>query len=210
MRVLLISAFIAVMHCQIACARGKTAETMDVDALYTKGTRHLNSGANAEALAAFDLAVASGSGGGKTQGFLHVNRGLTLARLGRPHEAIAEYEGVLRLQPAHIYALYNNGLSLRRIGRFSEAIQRFQQALQVQPNHADARHDLCALQFELRGSDDVLTSAVRRRLNDALHNCDQCLSLQPQHQLAHVTRGLVLNALQVPPLLTLSNVLIDL
>jgi tetratricopeptide (TPR) repeat protein len=52
---------------------------------------------------------------------------------GRYHDAIADCEQVIRLNPIHFGALHGLGLCNMALGNYRTAIQSFQRAVQVQP-----------------------------------------------------------------------------
>src|SRR5206468_12887838 len=62
------------------------------------------------------------------------NRGRMLAERGRPTEAIAEFERVLKTDPAHVQAHYNLGALYADAGDFGKAAEHFAFARQADPN----------------------------------------------------------------------------
>ncbi len=58
---------------------------------------------------------------------------------GDPDEAIACYEALIRLVPAHVNALINLGLIFEDIDRYGEAVQLYRTVLEYYPNHPRAR-----------------------------------------------------------------------
>ena len=54
---------------------------------------------------------------------VHANRGVTLASLGRYHEALQAFEDALGLDPDDITALNNIAILLSKMGRDSEAME---------------------------------------------------------------------------------------
>jgi tetratricopeptide (TPR) repeat protein len=68
--------------------------------------------------------------------------GNVLAGTGRLAGAIAEYQQVLRLDPARIQARNNLGNALLMAGRIDEAIAEYQQVLRVRPDDVSVRENL--------------------------------------------------------------------
>lgn len=66
----------------------------------------------------------------------HYNYASSLARTGRPAEAIKQFEATLRLSPRHKGAHYNLANALFESGRYDEAIATYRQALVFEPNNA--------------------------------------------------------------------------
>jgi len=54
---------------------------------------------------------------------VHANRGVTLATLGRSHEALQAFEDALEYDPNDMTALNNGCILLSRMGRDSEAME---------------------------------------------------------------------------------------
>ena len=180
---------------QARATLGATGAREPAADLYSKGTNMLNRGALHEAMSMFDAAVKASAAAPAPH--LLVNRALTLARLGRPEDALAGYDAALRVLPQHTYALYNRGLVLRALHRPAEAASGLEKAIAAQPTNSDAYHDHCAALFESRGADDLITPALRALMERALVSCDRAAELDPTHAFAFATRGLVLGTLQV-------------
>ena len=53
---------------------------------------------------------------------------------GRPAEALAEFEKVLRADPGHRNALYNKGIALLQMGRGNEAVAAWEELLKRHPD----------------------------------------------------------------------------
>jgi len=67
------------------------------------------------------------------------NRGNALLALNRPQEAIASYDGGLRIAPKHARLLTNQAIALRRLDRPHEALLGLNRALVGNPDFAEAR-----------------------------------------------------------------------
>jgi tetratricopeptide (TPR) repeat protein len=59
------------------------------------------------------------------------NKGVALAELGRPAEALTCYDRALQINPRYRNAWYNKGVALRKTGRIQEALACFEQAQQL-------------------------------------------------------------------------------
>jgi protein O-GlcNAc transferase len=68
--------------------------------------------------------------------------GLSYAMLGRPEEAVREFQKVLGIQPRHVAALANLGVALTQLGRNEEAVTTFQRAISCDPWQAGFHHAL--------------------------------------------------------------------
>jgi hypothetical protein len=66
------------------------------------------------------------------------NRGAALRMLGRPAEALADYDRALALAPAKAEVLNNRGVALAALNRHAEAIECYDAALRVAPDYARA------------------------------------------------------------------------
>jgi protein O-mannosyl-transferase len=64
------------------------------------------------------------------------------ADVGKPSEAMAQYQQALRLDPNASAAHHNLGLVLQGQGRNQEAMAEFRAALQLQPDYESAEHNL--------------------------------------------------------------------
>jgi tetratricopeptide (TPR) repeat protein len=66
------------------------------------------------------------------------NRGVTLRKLGKPEEAVKNYDKAIKLDSIY-YAAYNNkGVSLDYLERYEEAIENYDKALELYPNYIQA------------------------------------------------------------------------
>jgi tetratricopeptide (TPR) repeat protein len=79
-------------------------------------------------------------------------------RLGRPGEALANYEAALALKPGHPEALYNRAIALQGLRRFEEALANYDRALAVKPDFAAAWINRGIALRDLKRSDAALAS----------------------------------------------------
>jgi len=110
----------------------------------------------------------------------HSSLGVALAAQGRLHEALAEYQEALEIDPGSVAAYYNLGVALAFQNRFDEAIPIYQKVLKSQPHFATAHFSL--------GS----ALARRGRLDEALAHYQLALEASPDFALAHDGAGSVL------------------
>ena len=68
---------------------------------------------------------------GKARG--HNNLGRAYWKMGRPEEALKEFQVALTLNPKHAKAQVNLGVIYHDQGRYDEAIQVFERAITVNP-----------------------------------------------------------------------------
>ena len=104
---------------------------------------------------------------------------------GRLHEAIAEYQAALRLNPAYAQAHNNLGVALAKVpGRLGDAIAEYEAALRLQPDS-----------FETHNNLGNAWSRVPGRLNDAVAEYEAALHLNPDFARAHSNLGGALSQL---------------
>jgi cytochrome c-type biogenesis protein CcmH/NrfG len=65
---------------------------------------------------------------------VRVDMGACLVSLGKPAEAIAAFELVLKSQPGHKKALFNKGVALMQSGRAAEAAAIWEELLKRYPD----------------------------------------------------------------------------
>ena len=63
-----------------------------------------------------------------------LSKGRALWQLKRYEEALLLFEGLLRENPANIFACAGKGLSLHRLKRYTEALEAYERVLQLHPN----------------------------------------------------------------------------
>lgn len=95
-------------------------------------------------------------------------RALELEDAGRPEEALAQYQKLLRQEPQHADAWHNHGLLLARLGRLDEAEQSHRDYVRAHPESARARHDL---------ADVLLARSAYQAAIDALQGADEPTAL---------------------------------
>jgi protein O-GlcNAc transferase len=101
------------------------------------------------------------------------NYGNALLKLGRPEEALAQYEGLPHLKPA----LLNRGKALHEMKRFEDAVASYQGALQVEPDNAEALSNCAGALIALQ------------RPEQALVYCERAIALKPDLAEAHNNMG---------------------
>jgi tetratricopeptide (TPR) repeat protein len=111
------------------------------------------------------------------------NRGLTLHELKRFEEALASFDGALKVRPDYAEALSNRGATLHELKRFEEALASFDRALEVRPHYAEALFN--------RGN----TLRQLKRLEEALVSFDRALEVRPDYAEALSNRGNILRQL---------------
>ena len=67
--------------------------------------------------------------------------GIVLQSLGRPGQALAEYQQAVGIDPRHIEAQHNLGNVLHMLGRSAEAIPHFEAALALRPDIAELHNN---------------------------------------------------------------------
>ncbi len=106
------------------------------------------------------------------------NLALTLAKMGRPEEAIEQFEKTVRLKPDRAHS--NLCALLNYLGRTKEAIEHGELALNINPNAADAHNNLA----------NALAKAGRKQ--EAIEQYRLALRLKPDYPDAHNNLGFLL------------------
>jgi predicted TPR repeat methyltransferase len=70
------------------------------------------------------------------------NRGIVLAELDRPEEALQSYERAVAIAPDYAEAFYNRGNALRDLCRIEDAAESYERAIALVPEHAAAHWNL--------------------------------------------------------------------
>jgi Flp pilus assembly protein TadD len=141
------------------------------------GNEHTRAGHFAEALAAYEEAIAINP----RDVDAYYNKGVVLDELKRYEEAIEAYEGVIGLNPQYTDAYNNKGIALDELKRYEEAIRCYEQAIGLNPQYADAYNNKGIALYNLG------------RYEEALRCYEQAIASNPQYILAYKNKG---NALQ--------------
>lgn len=145
-------------------------------------------------------------------------QGLQYHGQGQLDQAMAAYEQVLQLAPAHFGALYHVGIAAFQVGNFEMAAGFFRSALAVDGDDAAAHSNLGNALKELGRPDEALSSYARAlaingadadthynlagtlqalgRHAEALHGYDQALALNGADEQAWHHRAVVLRQLK--------------
>lgn len=79
----------------------------------------------------------------------HINKGISLARMGKYKDAIIEYDKALEINPYKDKVYYNKGISLSKLGNYKDAIIECDKALEINPNFAEAYYNKGFLLYNL-------------------------------------------------------------
>jgi tetratricopeptide (TPR) repeat protein len=120
--------------------------------------------------------------GEKTAAFW-INKGGSLAALGRREEAISCYDQALAIDPQFAGAWYNKGTALYRLGQREKAMSCYNQALAIEPRDA--------VTLNKKGT----ALADLRRHGEAIGCYDQALAFDPRYATAWSNKGTALAAL---------------
>lgn len=146
-----------------------------------------------------------------------LHRGVLLAELRRPAEALASYDAALALRPDSAHALYNRGTVLQSLGRHAEAMASYERLLSAQPGDAEALNNLGVCLLETGRPAEALPAFERAlaarptyaealnnrgnalqqldRSTEALASYGKSLALRPDHPETLNNRGNALRAL---------------
>lgn len=112
--------------------------------------------------------------------FAENNLGLALLAAGRQEEAIAHWEGAIRLKPDYPEAHFNIGRTLFKMGDFGRAAASFRRALLLRPHLAAYHYNLGTALARLH------------QLPEAIGHLRQAVDIQPEFAEAHHNLGSVL------------------
>ena len=101
---------------------------------------------------------------------------------GQFAEALALYDGVIRLNPNIAQVHSNRGAVLAVLGRFDEALGSYDRAIKLKSDNSDDYYN--------RG----IVLAKLGRLEDAIRNYDRAIKLNPDSMPAYYSKGLALQA----------------
>ncbi len=142
----------------------------------------------------------------------HYLRGVLMRQLGRPLDALADFQRTTQLDPRYAEAYYNQGVLLQEMRRLDEALASYDRALALNPQIAEAYNNrgtvlrLCGrLEEALHAYDCALAlkpdaqtynnrSVALRflwRTREAIADCERALALQPRCVDAYINRGIV-------------------
>ncbi len=109
----------------------------------------------------------------------YVNRGTALAEMGRPSDALADYDKAITINPEIAGTYVNRGGMDSALGRHTEAIADFDAALRLDNNLPSA--------YVNRGVEYLRLG----RLDEAAADLTKAIELNPRHAGALANRGLV-------------------
>ncbi|MBC8288318.1 MAG: tetratricopeptide repeat protein [Nitrospinae bacterium] len=139
------------------------------------------------------------------------NVGEAYDKLGKYDEAIAEFEGSLKINPDYFFGLSNLGNIYGKQRKLPEAIDYFKKALKQKPDYSPAHYNL-ARALHLTGKRQEAAESYRKSIksnpffeqafynlaylamelslfDEALENFEKFLSMQPNHSKAHFGAG---------------------
>lgn len=182
-------------------------------ALLERGARFLEKGKAANALRAFEDAIALDAANAEA----FCQRGNALADLGQLPAAIASYDRAIALDPRHAEAHDFKGVALAALGEFEPALQSVERALRIAPERFNALNNRANLLREVGRFDEALdafdrviarepgfaaaygmrarTFAPLGRHVEALHGFEEALALEPRNLEALCNRGTALSRL---------------
>jgi len=111
----------------------------------------------------------------------HINLGDDLLKMGRPADAMRQFQAALQIHPNSAQAHNNLGSILAQRNEADEAVAHFQKALQIQPANWLAHGNLARVLFYQLG-----------RADEAMAQCQQALEIRPGFAQAHLTLGDIL------------------
>jgi protein O-mannosyl-transferase len=106
--------------------------------------------------------------------------GHALVGMGRPREAIPQFQEALKINPDDANAHTNLGIALVHLGQLPEAIQEYREALQLNAN------------LELTHYNLAIALAAAGQTQQAVDEYEQTLQLNPDNAFAHNNLGILL------------------
>ena len=104
----------------------------------TAGTSMNNRGEYKKGLTRLTRAIDSGRLSKENLAIAHNNRANALDELGRPKEALADYDRAVGLDPTFLQAHYNRGIAHYRAGAYEKSIVDFNRVLTLDPGYTSA------------------------------------------------------------------------
>ena len=77
--------------------------------------------------------------------------------LGRPSDAVVQFEASAKLRPELAATHFNLGLALTLAGKLEDAIGQYDQALRIRPDYALAHNNLGGILLQVGNADEALT-----------------------------------------------------
>jgi predicted O-linked N-acetylglucosamine transferase (SPINDLY family) len=155
------------------CAHVRQHAPNDLTAMLLSGTIELQSGRYHAADQLFQLAQATTPHSADAA----VGRANTLRAIGKPDQALAVLEDILRQRPDQAIAWNNRGNLLLEMGRIEDAIESYDRAISIQPDYLDALHNRGVAR--MASGDNLAAEADLTR----------ALELKPDYVQAFVNRG---------------------
>lgn len=137
------------------------------------GEAYLSLDRNAEAVAAFDAAIALAP----EDPVLYQRRGLAKANMKDYAGALADFDRAIALEPLDEWSHYARGFVLDRLGRPDEALAAFEQALTLRPLYRSALDAKARLLLK------------EQRYEEAIAPFDKLLELSPYDPVTYILRG---------------------
>jgi len=132
-------------------------------------------------------------------------------QLGRPGEALAEFDRAIEIDPRSAGAHTNRGVALRGLKRFEEALAAYDRAIEIDPRDAQTHSKRGSTLNELGRFEEALAAFDRtiaidprnapaysnrgnallglRRFEEALAAFDRAIEIDPLNARAHSNRG---------------------
>ena len=114
------------METQLALDDLESGTAMNNRGEYKKALTRLSRAIKSERLSKENLAIA------------YNNRANALDELGRPKEALADYDRAVGLDPGFLQAYYNRGISRYRAGLYKKSSQDFSKVIALDPGYTSA------------------------------------------------------------------------
>ena len=182
----------------------------DPVAAYRRGTELRRERRLAEALGAFDRAIALKPDYAEA----YNSRGIVLASSDRPEEAVVAFDRAIALKPDYAEAYNNRGIVLQDLKRLAEALASFDTAMARQINNASVHNNRGTVLRELKRQEEAISSFSEAialkpdyaeayynratalheigRFDEAIADFDAAIAMRPDYADAYNNRGVIL------------------
>jgi tetratricopeptide (TPR) repeat protein len=131
--------------------------------------------------------------------------------LGRPSDAVVQFEASAKLRPELAATHFNLGLALTLAGKLEDAIRQYDQALRIRPDYALAHNNLGGILLQVGNADEALThlrEAVRLDPSNAEAQNNLGVACRERGEDAeaidHFRRAVLASPDWVPPMIDLA------
>jgi Tfp pilus assembly protein PilF len=112
--------------------------------------------------------------------FAYYNRGMAFGKMGRPDQAIADFDRAIALNPSYYEAYNNRGLAFEKMGRPDMAIKDLEMSIMAVHSSSPEAYDNLGKLYRKTG-----------QLDKAIRQYDKAIALNPSYYEAYYDRAIV-------------------